>query len=111
MSDQQTVEQDFRPLIDENAEVEFFIGATLTEQNEGTIYTDNTGRFPIQSFHGKKVQFVAYEYRSNAILVRALRDETDKSMIEAFQDIYKYFTERGFKPKLNVMDNQCSKAV
>jgi hypothetical protein len=27
------------------------------------------------------------------------------------QDIYKYFTERGFKPKLNVMDNQCSKAV
>jgi hypothetical protein len=32
-------------------------------------------------------------------------------MVEAFQDIYKYFTERGFKPKLNVMDNQCSKAV
>jgi hypothetical protein len=76
------------------------------------MYTDNTGRFPLQSFHGKKVQFVAYEYRSNTILVWALRgDETDKSMIEAFQDIYKYFTEHGFKPKLNVMDNQCSKAV
>jgi hypothetical protein len=57
------------------------------------------------------VQFVAYEYRSNAILVQALRDETDKSMVEAFQDIYTYLTERGFKPKLNVMDNQCSRAV
>jgi hypothetical protein len=110
-SDQQEIEQDFRPLIDETAEVELFIGATIAEQNEGTIYTDNTGRFPIQSFHGKKVQFVAYEYRSNAILVRALRDETDKSMLDAFQDIYKYLTDRGFKPKLNVMDNQCSKAV
>jgi hypothetical protein len=110
-SDQQEIEQDFRPLIDETAEVELFIGATIAEQNEGTIYTDNTGRFPIQSFHGKKVQFVAYEYRSNAILVQALRDETDKSMLDAFQDIYKYLTDRGFKPKLNVMDNQCSKAV
>ena len=108
---QQAIEQDFRPTNDEEAEVELFVGATIAEQNEGTIYTDNTGRFPIQSFHGKKVQFVAYEYRSNAILVRALQDETDKSMVEAFQDIYKYFTERGFKPKLNVMDNQCSKAV
>jgi hypothetical protein len=58
-SNQQIVEQDFRPIIDENAEVELFIGATIAEQNEGTIYTDNTGRFPIQSFHGKKVQFVA----------------------------------------------------
>jgi hypothetical protein len=107
----QFIDTDFRPIIDENAEVELFIGATIAEQNEGTIYTDNTGRFPIQSYHGKRVQFVAYEYRSNAILVRTLRDETDESMVKAFEDIYTYFTEKGFKPKLNVMDNKCSKAV
>jgi hypothetical protein len=53
-NDKNAIEQDFRPLIDEDAEVELFIGATIAEQNEGTIYTDNTGRFPIQSFHGKK---------------------------------------------------------
>ena len=111
INDNIIIEQDFWPITDEDAGVELFIGATIAEQNEGTIYTDNTGRFPIQSFHGKKVQFVAYEYWSNAILVRALRDETDKSMVEAFQDIYTYLTDRGFKPKLNVMDNQCSRAV
>jgi uncharacterized protein YgfB (UPF0149 family) len=32
-------------------------------------------------------------------------------MVEAFEDIYTYLTDRGFKPKLNVMDNQCSRAV
>jgi hypothetical protein len=53
-NDKIATEQDFRPLIDEDAEVELFIGATIVEQNEGTIYTDNTGRFPIQSFHEKR---------------------------------------------------------
>eukprot|EP00804_Cyclotella_cryptica_P011725 CCRYP_011331-RA/>CCRYP_011331-RA protein AED:0.46 eAED:0.40 QI:0/0/0/1/0/0/2/0/244 len=32
-------------------------------------------------------------------------------MTEAFNDVYKYLTNKGFQPKLNVMDNQCSKAV
>ena len=107
----QNIETDFCPPIDEKAEVELFLGATIAEQNEGTIYTDNTGAFPVQSFHGKRVHFVTYEYRSNAILVRAIKDETDASMVAAFQDIYNYLTEKGLKPKLNVMDNKCSKAV
>ena len=105
------IEADFRPPIDEEANVELFIGATIAKQNEGTIYTDNTGKFPVQSYHGKRIQFVVYEYRSNAIIVKTLRDETDKSMVEAFQEVYEYLTEKGFKPKLNVMDNQCSRAV
>ena len=105
------IEADFRPPIDEEANVELFIGATIAEQNEGTIYTDNTGKFPVQSYHGKRIQFVVYEYRSNAIIVKTLRDETDKSMVDAFQEVYEYLTEKGFKPKLNVMDNQCSRAV
>jgi hypothetical protein len=95
------IEADFRPPIDEEAAVELFIGATIAEQNDGTIYTDNTGRFPVQSYHGKRIQFVAYEYRSNAIIVKTLRDETDKSMVEAFQEVYEYLTEKGFRPKLN----------
>jgi hypothetical protein len=105
------IEADFRPPIDEEANVELFIGATIAEQNEGTIYTDNTGKFPVQSYHGKRIQFVVYEYCSNVIIVKTLRDETDKSMVEAFQEVYEYLTEKGFKPKLNVMDNQCSRAI
>ena len=27
-------------------------------------------------------------------------------MVEAFQEVYEYLTEKGFKQKLNVMDNQ-----
>ena len=81
------IEQDFRPTTDKNAEVELFIGATIANTHDGTIYTDQTGNFPVRSFHGKRCKFIAYEYRSNAILCRALKDQTDASMIKAFQDV------------------------
>eukprot|EP00804_Cyclotella_cryptica_P002038 CCRYP_007429-RA/>CCRYP_007429-RA protein AED:0.44 eAED:0.44 QI:0/0/0/1/0/0/2/0/148 len=32
-------------------------------------------------------------------------------MTEAFRDVHEYLTDKGFQPKLNVMDNQCSKVV
>jgi len=57
--------EDFNPQQDENAEVELFIGATIGNQNEGTIYTDQRGNFPGRLYHGKQCIFVAYEYRSN----------------------------------------------
>ena len=53
-TDDEAIEQDLRPRIEEDAEVELLIGATIAEQNDGTIYTDNTGQFPIQSYNGKK---------------------------------------------------------
>jgi len=55
--------------------------------------------------------FVAYDYRSYAILVRALKDQTDNSLLAAFEDVYAYLTDRGFKPQPNVMDKQCSKTI
>ena len=30
---------------------------------------------------------------------------------KAFKDIYEYLTQQNFKPKLNVMDNECSQIV
>jgi hypothetical protein len=104
--------EDFVPKQDEATEVKIFVGATIGDQNDGTIYTNQTGSMTDQSFHGKRYQFIVYEYRSKAILVRALRDLKDASMLEAFQDVYQYYlTSKGFKPKLNVMDNQCSKCI
>jgi hypothetical protein len=32
-------------------------------------------------------------------------------MVEVFNDVYDYLTSKGFKPKLNAMDNACSQAV
>ena len=54
------IEKDFIPKPNKDSEVEIFIGATIGEQNNGVIYTDQTGNMPVQSYHGKKCHFVAY---------------------------------------------------
>jgi hypothetical protein len=102
-------EEDMRPEKVEDVKCELFVGATIAEQNEGTLHTDQTVAFPVVSFKGNKIMFVAYEYRSNAILVRPIKDNSNNSLVQAFQCVYEYLTSKGFKPKLNILDNQCSK--
>ena len=55
--------------------------------------------------------FVCYVYKANAILVCPMTHRTDKQMVATYANIYKYLAQRGFKPKLNVTNNECSKAV
>ena len=43
--------------------------------------------------------------------MRPLRNRDDSSMTECFKEIYSYLTARGCKPKLHVLDNECSKAI
>ena len=72
-------------------EAKLFCFAALADTHEGVIYTDLPGPFPVESFQMKS--------RSAAC------------MVEAYRSIYEYLTDRGFKPKVKVMDNECSKAV
>ena len=43
--------------------------------------------------------------------MRALRDQTNNYPQEAFEDVYSYLSSKRFKPKLNIIDNQCSKRI
>ena len=90
---------------------DMFCFAALADANAGTMYTDLTGQFPVRSYKNMVYIFVAYVYDANAIIVRAMPSRDDASMIDAFNDIIDHLDARGFKPNLNVMDNECSKAV
>ena len=92
-------------------EDEMFIFAVLADEIDGTIYSDQTGRFPVRSFSGKNYIFVAYIYKTNYILLRSLTSRTDADMSKVFKDLYAYLGERNLKPKLHVLDNQCSRAI
>ena len=88
-----------------------FCFAALADMHTGTMYTNSTGAFPMQSFRNMQYVFVAYIYNLNAILVRAIPSRTDGAMIAAFKDILATLNTRGYEPTLNVMNNECSKAV
>ena len=52
-----------------------------------------------------------YVYGPNAILVRPMKHRERETIVEIFKDIYNYLTKRKLKPKLHVMDNECSKLL
>ena len=88
-----------------------FCYAALADTRDGVIYTDLPGPFLIRSVRNMQYIFVCYAYEPNAILVRPMKSRETTCMIEAYTDIYKYLSDKGFKPKLNVTDNECSRAV
>ena len=118
-SDQKEIEMARKHLADMNPpelvcatlEPNVFCYAALADSVTGTIYTDLPGKFPVQSIRNMQYIFVCYAYESNAILVRPMKNRSDESFVAAYKDIYEYLESKGFKPTLNVTDNECSKAV
>ena len=92
-------------------ENEMFVYAALADNINGVMYSDHTGRFPVESYWGMQYIFIAYIYDDNVILIGPMKNRTDACMVAIFKEIYEYSKERKCKPKLHVMDNKCSKAV
>jgi hypothetical protein len=90
---------------------DMFCFTALANANTGTMYTDLTGAFPVRSFKGMQYIFVAYVYDLNAIIVRAMSTRTNAAMITAFKEVITILRTHGYRPALNVMDNECSTAV
>jgi hypothetical protein len=88
-----------------------FCFAAHANANTGMMYTDLTGASPIRSFKNMQYIFVAYIYDLNAIIIRLMQSCTDAAMITAFTEVFAGLCARDYQPALNVMDNECSKAV
>jgi hypothetical protein len=92
-----------------------FCFATLADANAGTMYSDLTGAFPIQSFKNMQYVFVAYVYDLNTIIVCAMPTWTDASMITAFievihggqDDLILSAIQAKWPPKLGHQRNSC----
>ena len=83
-----------------------FICAIITVSDK--IYSDLTGKFPIQSALGNKYVLIVYHYGSNAIIAEPLKDRTAGSIAKAYEQVYNYLTLRSMKPKFEILDKECS---
>jgi hypothetical protein len=88
----------------------FCFGA-FADKVTGVIYNDLTGNFPFMSLDGSVCFFVMYHYETNSILVTPIANLDDKSIFEAFKAKFEMLEEKGYKPKVNVMDNQATKYI
>ena len=88
----------------------FCFVVTRDEENK-TIYSDLTVRFPVESYTRMNYILVVHIYHLNAPMMRAIKSRKDEDMVEAFQSIYRELKTLGHKPALHVLDNECSRAV
>ena len=77
----------------------------------GTVYTDLTGRFPINSMEGMTAVFIMYDWTTNTILAKPIKDAKAETIVEAFKTNIEYMTKRGFKPIFNIIDNVATNAI
>jgi hypothetical protein len=93
---------------DHGIKTQFVYAATI---DAGKIYTDQTGRFTIVSSKGNKYIMVLYDYDSNAILAKPIKDLTTPEFLKAFQFMEQELVARGLKPKLMKLDNEASQLL
>jgi hypothetical protein len=75
----------------------------------GVVYNDLTGNFPFMSIDCSVCFFVMYDYETNAILVKAIKNLNNHRIYEAYKELFETLEATGYKPKMNVMDNQTTK--
>jgi hypothetical protein len=106
IKDAETIDSEPDP--DHGIKTQYVYAATI---DAGQIYTDQTGRFPVVSSKGNKYIMVLYDYDSNAILAKPIKDRTAPELLKVFQFMEQELVARGLKPKLMKLDNEASKLL
>lgn len=80
-------------------------------ETKGTIYSDQTGRFPVQSQSKNKYIMLMVEIDSNAVLVEPMTSRKNGEMQRAYLKLLKRLQRAGVVPRKHVLDNEVSKAM
>jgi hypothetical protein len=79
--------------------------------DQGQIYTDLTGKFPVRSSKGNSYVMVCYIYDCNYAKVKPKKSRSDSEWVKAYDTVHQELTVKGFKPKLQTLDNEASAAL
>jgi hypothetical protein len=79
--------------------------------DQAQLYTDLTGKFPVCSSKGNSYVMVCYIYDCNYIKVVPMKTRSASEWVNAYDSIHQELTIKGFKPKLQTLDNEASTAL
>jgi hypothetical protein len=79
--------------------------------DQGQLYTDLTGKFLVRSSKGFFYVMVCYIYDCNYVKVVPMNSSYASKWVKAYDSIHQELTVKGFKPKLQTLDNETSTAL
>jgi hypothetical protein len=74
-------------------------------------YSDQTGKFPVQSFRGYNYVMILYDYDSNAILTKPIKTRQANKLTKAWTSLQERLQSNGYAPTLHILDNECSEEL
>jgi hypothetical protein len=89
----------------------FFCFAAFADKRTGVMYNDLTGSFPYMSLEGNVCYLIIYHYEFNAILGLPISGFDDNTVFAAYKTQFEFLESKGYKIKINVMGNQCTKQI
>jgi hypothetical protein len=95
---------------DNNSIANVFCFGAFVDKLSGVVYNNCIGNFPYMSLDGNICFFVMYHYKTNTILITPIVG-LDSECLEAYKLNFEYLVNRRFELKVNVMDNQATKAI
>lgn len=82
--------------------------APTVPHRPGTIYSDATGKFIIQSSQGNNYILVVFDTDSNYIFAEAMPSRTAYQILKAYTKVHTFLLSRGITPAMHIMDNEVS---
>jgi hypothetical protein len=79
--------------------------------DQGQLYTNLTGKFPVRSSKGNSYVMVCYIYDCKYIKLFPMKSLSASEWVKAYDSIHQELTVKGFKPKLQTLDNEASTAL
>jgi hypothetical protein len=79
--------------------------------DQAQLYTDLTGKFPVRSSKGNSYVMVCYVYDCNYVKVIPMKSRSTSEWVKAYDSVHQELTVKGFKPKLQTLDNEASAAL
>jgi hypothetical protein len=79
--------------------------------DQGQLYTDLTAKFPVRSSKGNSYVMICYVYDCNYVKVIPMKFRSASEWVKAYDTIHQELTVKGFKPKLQTLDNEASAAL
>ena len=81
---------------------------TLSAKEEGTSYSDLTGRYPITSSRGNQYIVVLYDYDTNSIQTALTKTRNAAEIRDVTIQLLTKLTQSGHPTNLHIMDNEAS---
>ena len=91
-----------------NLRTNIIFATILTETDLRKSYSDQTGKFPVQSSRGYNYVMILYDYDSNVILSKPLKTRQASKLTTAWSSLHEQLQTNGYAPELHILDNECS---